>query len=175
MEVTEALSRIRAIADYPIPGVLFQDITPLLSDSKALRSVVAALSKTSEPYDYVAGIEARGFILGSAIATLMDVGFVPIRKKGKLPHSTFSRSYGLEYGTDELEIHTDAVPRDSRVLLVDDVLATGGTLEAALNLLSDIGAHAVAVCVLMEISSLEGREKLSQNFPALPIHSLISH
>jgi len=174
MELTEALSKIRPIPDYPIPGILFQDITPLLSDSEAFAAVVQALATCAEDYDYVAGIEARGFILGSAIATARNVGFVPLRKKGKLPHKTYSRSYGLEYGQDELQIHVDALAPGSRVLLVDDVLATGGTFKAALELLSDIGASVVASCVLLEITVLNGRAKVLEQSPSLAIHSLVT-
>ena len=173
MEVTEALSRIRAIADYPIPGVLFQDITPLLSDSKALRSVVAALSKTSEPYDYVAGIEARGFIFASAVANQLRSGFVPIRKAGKLPHLTISESYGLEYGVDTLELHVDAVTPGSKVLLIDDVLATGGTIGAAIELIQRLGGEVIHVLALLEISGLPGRERLNEKYPHIPVTSLV--
>ena len=175
MEISEALSKIRAIPDYPIPGILFQDITPLLSHAESFQRVIKEISAVSDSYDFVAGIEARGFILASAIAQFKNVGFVPIRKKGKLPHATFTRTYGLEYGTDELQIHRDALVAGSRVLLVDDVLATGGTIEAALDLLSDVGAKVSAVSVLIEISSLRGREKIQRHSPSVQVHSLISH
>jgi len=175
MEISEALSKIRAIPDYPIPGILFQDITPLLSHADSFQRVIKEISEVSDSYDFVAGIEARGFILASAIAQLKNVGFIPIRKKGKLPHATFSRTYGLEYGTDELQIHKDSLIAGSRVLLIDDVLATGGTITAALDLLADVQASVVAVSVLMEISSLEGREKIASHSPSIKVHSLISH
>jgi len=172
MEISEALAKIRAIPDYPIPGILFQDITPLLSDPEAFSAIIKALAELADGYEYVAGIEARGFILASAIAAHRKIGFIPIRKKGKLPHTTFSRSYGLEYGTDELQIHVDAIPDGSTVLLVDDVLATGGTINAALDLLSDVGASVIATVVLIEISSLGGRQKVQQRSPEMDIHSL---
>ena len=133
MNVEQALSLIRTIPDYPKPGILFQDITPVLSNPEAFNVVVRALAQVDPKSSVVAGIEARGFIFASAIAVAKNCGFVPIRKKGKLPFSTYSKQYGLEYGVDEIEIHTDAFEPGSKVLLVDDVLATGGTLVAAIE------------------------------------------
>src|SRR5215813_5518296 len=138
-------STVRTIKDYPKQGILFRDITTLLADARAFRRAVDELvhpwagSKIAK----IAGIEARGFILGGAVAHQLSAGFVPVRKKGKLPHQTVSMSYQLEYGTDEIEVHKDAVKRGERVLLVDDLVATGGTAEAAVNLLSSLGAEVV--------------------------------
>lgn len=174
MELSESLSLIRPIPDFPKPGILFQDITPALSHPEAFSSIVAALAKHAADVDYVVGLEARGFILASAIASKEGLGFVPIRKRGKLPSTTHARAYGLEYGSDELEIHTDAVPAGSKVLLVDDVLATGGTIGAGIELLHAVGAVVEDVVVLMEISALGGRRKIVGGFPTIRIHSLLS-
>jgi adenine phosphoribosyltransferase len=132
---------IRAIPDYPRPGIVFRDITTLLGDARAFRRTVDELVQPFAGLKIakIAGIEARGFILGGAVAHQLSAGFVPVRKKGKLPHETVSMSYALEYGTDEIEVHRDAVKRGERVLLVDDLVATGGTAEAAVNLLSGLG------------------------------------
>jgi len=155
--------RIRDVPDFPKPGIQFKDITPLLADPQALRAATEALAA---PYrdsriDLVVGIEARGFIFGTAVAGLLDVGFVPIRKPGKLPWKTHSTSYELEYGSDALEIHADAVTKGQRVLVVDDLLATGGTARAACDLLEEMGADVVEITVLIELESLEGRNKLA--------------
>jgi len=173
MEIGQALTLIREVPDFPSQGILFQDITPLLSHPEAFSSVTRALSDLDQSANIVAGIEARGFILGSAIALHRSTGFVPVRKKGKLPHKTISRPYGLEYGHDEIEIHQDAFEAESNVLVVDDVLATGGTLEAALHLISSTGAQISSVVVLLEIQELEGRKRILQSFPHLVIHSLV--
>ncbi len=153
---------IRSIPDYPKPGIVFRDITTLLSDPRAFRRAVDALV---HPYaggqvDQVAGIEARGFILGGAVAHQLSSGFVPVRKKGKLPHKTVSIAYTLEYGTDELEIHVDAIKPGDRVLLVDDLIATGGTAIAAVNLLRRIGAEVVAACFVIDLPEIGGAAKL---------------
>ena len=155
--------RIRDVPDFPKPGILFKDITPLLADPQALRAATEALAA---PYrdrriDLVVGIEARGFIFGTPVAGLLDVGFVPIRKPGKLPWETRSVSYELEYGSDALEIHADAVAEGQRVLVVDDLLATGGTSRAACDLLDGMGAKVVEVAVLIELGFLEGRARLA--------------
>ena len=173
MELQEALSTIREIPDFPIPGVLFRDITTMLSNPVAFATVISALSETSDSYDLVAGIEARGFILGAALAQKKELGFIPLRKKGKLPYTTYSRSYGLEYGSDESQIHIDAVAPGQNVLLVDDVLATGGTLLAGLHLIADCGALVTDVAVLLEIEALGGREKIKEIFPNVRIHALV--
>jgi adenine phosphoribosyltransferase len=174
MEINQALSFIRAIPDYPSPGILFQDITPLLANADALRAATESLAAFDTQANIVAGIEARGFILGTALSLHKNVGFIPVRKKGKLPYTTISRKYGLEYGTDEIEIHTDALNNSHQVLLVDDVLATGGTLEAAIHLIQETGAKVSSIVVLLEIMALEGRSRLAREFPDITIHSLVT-
>ncbi|WP_264044926.1 adenine phosphoribosyltransferase [Methylobacterium flocculans] len=153
---------IRSIPDYPKPGIVFRDITTLLSDPRAFRRAVDALVHpfAGGRIDQVAGIEARGFILGGAVAHQLSSGFVPIRKKGKLPHKTVSIAYALEYGTDEMEIHVDAIKPGDRVLLVDDLIATGGTACAAVNLLRRIGAEVVAACFVIDLPEIGGAQKL---------------
>lgn len=153
---------IRAIEDYPKEGIIFRDITTLLGDASAFRRSVDELV---HPYsgarvDYVAGIEARGFILGGAMAHQLSCGFIPIRKKGKLPSQSISVEYELEYGKDELEIHTDAFKPGSRVLLVDDLIATGGTAEASILLLRELKANIIGACFVINLPELGGRSKL---------------
>ncbi len=172
MDISQSLALIRPIPDFPKPGILFQDISPLLANPAAFATVIAALSTVVDEIDYVAALDARGFILGSAVAFHKQVGFIPIRKAGKLPHTTLSRSYSLEYGQDKLEIHTDAMAAGSRVLLIDDVLATGGTLKAAILLIQDLGAVVVSAAVLLEIPELAGRANIAQLDSAPPIFSL---
>jgi len=155
-------SAIRTIPDYPKPGILFRDITTLLGNARAFRRAVDELV---HPYaglkiDKIAGIEARGFILGGAMAHQMSSGFVPIRKKGKLPHETVRVAYSLEYGLDEMEMHRDAVQPGDRVILVDDLIATGGTAEGAVKLLRQMGADIVAACFVIDLPDLGGRAKL---------------
>jgi adenine phosphoribosyltransferase len=174
MELSEALALIRAIPDFPVPGILFQDITPALSNPDALAAIIQALSDFDPTAEVVAGVEARGFILGSALALQRSSGFVPIRKKGKLPAATFSQSYGLEYGEDVIEIHRDAFSSQQSVLLIDDVLATGGTLDASLKLIKEAGGRVSSIVVLLEISSLGGRARLSAAHPNLEIHALVT-
>ena len=154
---------IRDVPDYPQKGIIFRDITPLLGDKKIFREVVDLMSMAwmAEPPDLVAAIEARGFIPGAAIAVKLGAGFVPIRKTGKLPWSTVMESYDLEYGTDSLEVHSDAVQPGQKVLIVDDVLATGGTASAAVRLMRKLGAAVVGVQVLIELTYLDGRQRLS--------------
>ncbi len=153
---------VRDVPDYPQKGIIFRDITPLLGDKAIFREVVELMSKpwAGEPPDLVAAIEARGFIPGAAIAVRLDAGFVPIRKTGKLPWTTIMETYDLEYGTDQLEVHSDAVRPGQRVLIVDDVLATGGTASAAVRLMRKLGADVVGVQVLIELAYLEGRKRL---------------
>ena len=153
---------IRTIADYPKPGILFRDITTLLADARAFRRAVDELVHpwAGSKIDKVAGIEARGFILGGAVAHQLSAGFVPIRKKGKLPHTTVRIAYSLEYGIDEMEMHADAVPPGERVIVVDDLIATGGTAEGAVKLLSQIGAYLVAACFIVDLPDLGGAAKL---------------
>lgn len=156
------LSSIRTIPDYPKPGIMFRDITTLLGDARAFRRAVDELV---HPYagmkvDKVAGIEARGFILGGAIAHQLSAGFIPIRKKGKLPHDTVRVAYSLEYGIDEMEMHKDALRPGEKVILVDDLIATGGTAEGAVKLLTQMGADIVAACFVIDLPELGGRAKL---------------
>lgn len=150
---------VRDVPDFPKPGILFKDITPVLADTEGFAAAIAAMA---EPWrevelDAVIGIESRGFILGAALAHALGTGFVPVRKPGRLPADTLSQDYALEYGTDRLEIHVDALPPAARVLLVDDVLATGGTLQASLALLHRQGAEVVGAAVLFEMLDLGGR------------------
>jgi len=154
---------IRSIPDWPKPGILFRDITPLLGDPKAFAAAVAALCQDfpDAGVEYVAAVEARGFIFGAAVAEKLAAGFVPIRKKGKLPFKTESVTYDLEYGTDTLEVHTDAVESGARVLMVDDLLATGGTMAAACKLIEKIGGQIVGITFLIELADLAGRNHLT--------------
>ncbi|UCC22625.1 MAG: adenine phosphoribosyltransferase [Planctomycetota bacterium] len=154
---------IRSIPDWPKKGILFRDITPLLAAPEAFAAAIDALCAgfTEADIDYVAAVEARGFIFGAAVARKFHVGFVPIRKKGKLPFETESITYDLEYGTDTLEVHRDAVKKGAGVLMVDDLLATGGTMAASCKLIEKIGGRIVGISFLIELSELAGREKLS--------------
>ena len=153
---------VRTIPDYPKPGILFRDITTLLGDARAFRRAVDELVQpwAGNKIDKVAGIEARGFILGGAVAHQVSAGFVPIRKRGKLPHATVRIAYSLEYGLDEMEMHADAIHPGERVILVDDLIATGGTAEAAVKLLRQIGADVVAACFIIDLPDLGGAVKL---------------
>ena len=162
-EAIELQRYIRSIPDWPKKGILFRDITPLLADPQAFAAAIDALCAgfTEGPIDYVAAVEARGFIFGAAVAEKLGVGFVPIRKKGKLPFETESVTYNLEYGTDTLEVHSDAVEKGARVLMVDDLLATGGTMAAACKLIEKIGGQIVGIAFLIELAKLAGRKKLT--------------
>jgi adenine phosphoribosyltransferase len=154
---------IRNIPNWPKKGILFRDITPLLADRQAFAAAVEMLCVgfSMSHIDYVAAVEARGFIFGAAVAEKLGAGFVPIRKKGKLPAATESVTYDLEYGADTIEVHRDAVGRGAKVLMVDDLLATGGTMAAACRLIEKIGGHVAAVAFLVELKDLCGREKLA--------------
>ena len=168
------IGAIRSIPDYPKPGIVFRDITTLLGNARAFRRSVDELV---HPYagskiDHVAGIEARGFILGGAMAHQLSSGFVPIRKKGKLPHATVSIAYSLEYGVDEMEMHEDAVTPGQKVILVDDLIATGGTAEGAVKLLKQIGADVVAACFVIDLPELGGRAKIEAL--GVPVRTLVS-
>jgi adenine phosphoribosyltransferase len=163
-------ARIRDVPDYPQPGVMFKDITPLLADGAAFRAVVEVLAETYGPVDKVAGIEARGFILAAPVATRLGAGFVPIRKKGKLPGVTFAEDYQLEYGTATIEVLTDAFDPGDRVLVIDDVLATGGTARASVDLVRRAGAQVAGISVLLELSFLHGRDRLAD----LPVTALVT-
>lgn len=164
-------SYIRDVPDFPKKGILFKDITPLLSSPAGLKEVIANLSKLVDPksFDLVCGIESRGFIFGTAIAHHLGKGFIPIRKPGKLPWKTASESYELEYGTDRIEIHLDACKPGQGILMVDDLLATGGTMEAALKLVRRIGGKPVACAFVIELGFLEGRKRLGD----VPVHALM--
>jgi len=164
---------IRSIPDWPKKGILFRDITPLLADPKAFAAAIDALCADfiEAGIEYVAAVEARGFIFGAAVAERLDAGFVPIRKKGKLPFKTESVTYDLEYGTDTLEVHSDAVDKGSKVLMVDDLLATGGTMAAACKLIEKIGGQIAGITFLIELTELAGRDKLSK----YKINSVISY
>ena len=170
--LANALSLIRIVPDFPSPGIIFKDVTPMLKDAEAFASVVEEIASYSENFELVAGIEARGFILAAAVAGYAGKGFVPIRKSGKLPYLTHSESYGLEYGVDTLEIHQDAVLHGERVLLLDDVLATGGTLKAASKLIERCGGVIDSVAVLLEIPVLGGKAKYNKEFPSVPVRTV---
>ena len=165
---------IRVIPDFPKPGISFKDITTLLNNAKAYSTLINHLVDRYKSYnlDYVAGIDARGFIFGAALASHLGIGFVPIRKKGKLPYTTVSQKYSLEYGFDEIEVHIDAFKKSdksrAKVLLIDDLLATGGTAAAAAKLIDMTGAECVEACFVMELSFLEGAKKLD-----VPVYSVI--
>ena len=169
---------IRTIADYPKPGIMFRDITTLLADARAFRRAVDELVQpwAGLKIDKVAGIEARGFILGGAVAHQISAGFVPIRKKGKLPHTTVRIAYSLEYGIDEMEMHVDAVKPGERVILIDDLIATGGTAEGAVKLLRQIGAEVVAACFVVDLPELGGAAKLrAMNVPVRTLMEFDGH
>ena len=157
MDLAQLRALIRDIPDYPSPGILFRDITPLLRDGLALSAVAQIMSEKDPSAQLIAGIEARGFFFAAAIGVQSNRGVIPIRKKGKLPHDVHREEYGLEYGSDIIEIHKDAALPNERVLLVDDVLATGGTLAAAIKLIQRTGAIVTSVAVLLEIKALGGR------------------
>jgi adenine phosphoribosyltransferase len=166
-------SHIRDIPDFPQPGILYKDITPLLLDAEALSEAVARLADWAEPLnvDFVAAPEARGFILGAAVARELGAGFVPARKPGKLPHETITAEYILEYGVDVLEMHADALADGARVLLHDDLLATGGTARALAELIEGAGAEIAGCGFLVELAFLGGRERLA----GYDVHALVSY
>jgi adenine phosphoribosyltransferase len=165
---------IRTIPDYPKKGILFRDITTLLGDAKAFRKAVDELVQPwcGDKIDKVAGMEARGFILGGAVAHQLSAGFVPIRKKGKLPHRVVSVAYELEYGVDEMEMHEDGVSPGERVILVDDLIATGGTAEGAVKLLRQAGAEVVAACFVIDLPDLSGVKRLEAL--GVPVRTLVA-
>ena len=166
-------SRIRDIPDFPKPGIVFKDVMPLLADGEALHAAVEALAAWAEPRrpDVILGAEARGFILGAALAYRLGCGFVAARKPGKLPHETVSAQYALEYGVDSLEMHVDAIAQGARVLVHDDLLATGGTAKAKCDLVEQLGGEVVGVGFLIELAFLNGRERLR----GYDVHSLIRY
>jgi adenine phosphoribosyltransferase len=169
-------SLIRNIPDFPKPGIQFKDITPVLADAEAFKKVIDWYALSIEAVggcDVIAGIESRGFIFGSALARKMNKGFIPIRKPGKLPFTTHRETYQLEYGTDTIEIHTDAVKQGAKVAIIDDLLATGGTAKASINLIEKAGGHVACVAFLIELDFLQGRNRL--NLDAEKIFSFIHY
>jgi adenine phosphoribosyltransferase len=173
MSTVDLRSRIREVQDFPTPGVGFKDITPLFADPAALRQTISGLAdwvREQKP-DLVLGAEARGFILGAAIAAEAGCGFVPARRPGKLPPTTVSQTYALEYGNNSLELHPDLIPPGTRVLIHDDVLATGGTVEAICELVSRLGGVVVGACFIVDLTFLGGRERLAP----LEVFSLIDY
>jgi adenine phosphoribosyltransferase len=171
--MSDLAASIRTIPDYPKPGILFRDITTLLGDARAFRRAVDELVQpwAGTKVGKVAGIEARGFILGGAVAHQLSAGFIPVRKKGKLPHAKVSIAYSLEYGVDEMEMHQDAVQPGERVILVDDLIATGGTAVGAVQLLKKLGAEVVAACFVIDLPDLGGAKKLEAL--GVPVRALI--
>lgn len=172
-EIQKLRENIRDIPDFPKPGIIFKDITPILKDAELLKISIDQLRQLigDEKIDYIVGVESRGFIFGTALAYSMGVGFIPVRKPNKLPYKKKSISYSLEYGKDTLEIHDDAVKQGDKVVIIDDLLATGGTASATYKLLNDMGANIICSAFLIELSELKGREKLS----ACKVVSLISY
>jgi len=170
----ELRAAIRTIADYPRPGVQFRDITTLLGDARAFHSAVELLARPwlASGVSRIAGIEARGFILGGALAARLGAGFVPIRKKGKLPHATVRVAYSLEYGLDEMEMHRDAVRAGEDIILVDDLIATGGTAGAAVQLLRSLGARVLAACFIVDLPDLGGSAKVAAL--GVPVRTLVA-
>lgn len=167
------LAAIREIPDYPKAGIIFKDITTVLNDGPLFKRLIDGLVTRYKDYDldYIAGIDARGFIFGAAIAAQLGIGFVPIRKKGKLPYTTVAEKYALEYGTDEVEMHIDAFNNKpkARILLVDDLVATGGTAEAAARLINHVGAECVEACFFMSLEFLDGRKKVEAFAPVFSV------
>ncbi|MBT2897530.1 MULTISPECIES: adenine phosphoribosyltransferase [unclassified Streptomyces] len=170
------LSRIRDVADYPKPGVMFKDITPLLADPVAFTALTDALAELCAQHGAtkIVGLEARGFILAAPVAVRAGIGFIPVRKAGKLPGATLSQSYELEYGSAEIEIHAEDLDAEDRVMIIDDVLATGGTAEASLELIRRAGAQVAGVAVLMELGFLAGRARLEPGLAGAPLEALIT-
>ncbi|AYN42314.1 adenine phosphoribosyltransferase [Streptomyces dangxiongensis] len=173
---TLLLSRIRDVADYPEPGVMFKDITPLLADPAAFAALTDALAEiaVATGATKVIGLEARGFILGAPVAVRAGLGFIPVRKAGKLPGATLRQAYDLEYGSAEIEVHAEDLAFGDRILIVDDVLATGGTAEAAIRLVRRAGAEVAGLAVLMELGFLEGRVRLETALAGAPLEALLT-
>ncbi|CCK31454.1 Adenine phosphoribosyltransferase [Streptomyces davaonensis JCM 4913] len=169
------LSRIRDVADYPEPGVMFKDITPLLADPAAFTALTDTLAGIAERTGAtkVVGLEARGFILGAPVAVRAGLGFIPVRKAGKLPGATLSQAYDLEYGSAEIEVHAEDLSAEDRVLVVDDVLATGGTAEASIQLIRRAGAAVAGLAVLMELGFLGGRDRLAPALDGAPLEAML--
>lgn len=170
------LSRIRDVPDYPKPGVVFKDITPLLADPQAFHALTGALAELClrSGATKIVGLEARGFILAAPVAVTAELGFIPVRKAGKLPGATLSQAYDLEYGSAEIEVHAEDLAAGDRVMVIDDVLATGGTAEASLELIRRAGAQVAGVAVLMELGFLGGRARLEPALRGAPLEALIT-
>jgi len=166
-------ARVRDVPDFPKPGILFRDLTPLMGDGVALREAVDLLAEATVRHrpELIVAIESRGFIFGAPVAASLGVGFVPVRKPGKLPHKTRRRSYDLEYGTDALEMHADAVVEGARVVIVDDLLATGGTAAATVELVREIGGQVVGATFVVELELLRGRDRLA----GVPVDALLTY
>ena len=166
-------ARVRDVPDFPKPGILFRDLTPLMGDGVAMREAVDLLAEAAVRHrpELIVAIESRGFIFGAPVAASLGVGFVPVRKPGKLPHKTRRRSYDLEYGTDALEMHADAVVEGARVVIVDDLLATGGTAAATVGLVREIGGEVVAAAFVVELELLRGRDRLA----GVPVDALLTY
>ncbi|MDZ7672130.1 MAG: adenine phosphoribosyltransferase [Halanaerobiales bacterium] len=164
---------IRNIPDFPKEGILFKDITPLLKDKDVFKKAIDTMAEQYQDVeiDYVVGIEARGFIIGTPLAYALNKGFIPIRKPGKLPYDKISASYDLEYGSNELEIHTDAIQEGDNILLVDDLLATGGTTRASVDLIEKLGGNIVSIAFLLELVDLKGRDEIKE----YDIYTLLQH
>jgi adenine phosphoribosyltransferase len=171
MSIDQLTGLIRDVPDYPKPGILFRDITPLLADGEAFHTAVSLLASPFEQIDLVVAIESRGFILGAPVALELGAGLVPVRKAGRLPFETISADYSLEYGVNTLEIHRDAIATGQRVLIVDDLLATGGTVAATINLVEQLGGKIAGISVLAELTFLDGRKRLGR----YEVHSLIAY
>ena len=177
-EVNESLERarslIREIPDFPLPGILFQDLTVMLGHGPSFQAVVSEFIPLASQSDAIAGLEARGFIFAGALAHSLTLGFIPIRKKGKLPSLTYEESYGLEYGNAIVEIHQDAITPGVKVLIIDDVLATGGTALAGIRLVERSGGIVTGIGTVLEIESLAGRARIKEAFPTIPVHSIFT-
>lgn len=171
MSIEHIKELIRDVPDYPKPGVLFRDITPMLANGEALHTATSLMASPFEAIDLVVAIESRGFLLGAPVALELGAGLVPVRKPGRLPYETISADYSLEYGENTLEIHRDAITPGQRVLIVDDLLATGGTVGATIELIEQLGGEIAGVSVLAELTFLNGREKVRPH----EVHSLISY
>jgi adenine phosphoribosyltransferase len=173
VSAAELAAQVRNVPDFPKPGIQFKDITPVLADPRLFAASIDHLTENATPgsIDAVVGIDARGFIFAAAAAIKLQAGFIPVRKKGKLPYKTIEEEYDLEYGSNTIAIHVDALARGKRVLLVDDLLATGGTASAAVNLLKKVGAEIVEATFLIELEFLKGREKLI----GVPVRSIIQY
>jgi adenine phosphoribosyltransferase len=166
-------ARVRDVPDFPRPGILFRDLTPLMGDGAAMREAVDMLSEAAVRHrpELIVAIESRGFIFGAPVAASLGIGFVPVRKPGKLPHRTRRRSYDLEYGTDALEMHADAVVQGARVVIIDDLLATGGTAAATIELVREIGGDVAAAAFVVELELLGGRDRLM----GVPVEALLKY